>query len=105
MAALVGTLPDVLDRFAPDLILYQAGVDPHQEDKLGRLALTDAGLAARDGYVRDQARLRGIPFASTLGGGYGDDRMAVARRHVASLLALSGDIFGAEIKVSHGSRR
>jgi acetoin utilization deacetylase AcuC-like enzyme len=99
MAVLAATLPDVLDSFAPDLILYQAGVDPHGEDKLGRLALTDAGLVARDGYVRDQARTRQIPFASTLGGGYGDDRMAVARRHVASMLALSGGSFGSETKV------
>ena len=37
------------------------------------------------------ARLRGIPLASTLGGGYGEDRMAVARRHAASMLALADE--------------
>jgi acetoin utilization deacetylase AcuC-like enzyme len=35
------------------------------------------------------ARAHGVPLASTLGGGYGEDRMAVARRHVASMLALA----------------
>lgn len=83
-------LPGVLDGFAPDIILYQAGVDPHVDDQLGRLALTDAGLIARERMVIGEARARGIPLASTLGGGYGSDRMDVARRHVRSILALAG---------------
>ena len=46
---------------APDLILYQAGVDPHDGDRLGRLALSDAGLAARDRFVmRQRAATRGV---------------------------------------------
>src|SRR3546814_17806304 len=74
-------LPRVLDDFRPDLILYQAGVDPHAADRLGRLSLTDAGLEARDRLAMRAARLRGIPLASTLGGGHGEESMAVARRH------------------------
>ena len=89
LAVLTDLLPGVLDRFAPGLILYQAGVDPHAADRLGRLALSDAGLEARDRYVIRQARARDIALASTLGGGYGDDRMAVARRHAATMLALA----------------
>jgi acetoin utilization deacetylase AcuC-like enzyme len=88
LAALTEALPGVLDGFRPDLILYQAGVDPHSDDRLGRLALSDEGLEARDRYVMRQARGRGIPLASTLGGGYGEDRLAVARRHCASILTL-----------------
>ena len=88
LAALAAVLPRALDEFAPDLILYQGGVDPHGQDRLGRLALTDAGLRARDLYAAGEAARRGIPLASTLGGGYGEDRMAVARRHVATMLAL-----------------
>ena len=45
LEVLARELPPLLDRFAPDLVLYQAGVDPHVDDRLGRLALTDAGLA------------------------------------------------------------
>lgn len=88
LAVLADHLPAAIDRFAPDLILYQAGVDPHREDRLGRLALTDEGLGDRDRFVMRQARRRGIPLASVLGGGYGDDRLEVARRHVRSILAL-----------------
>lgn len=75
----------------PDLILYQAGVDPHTGDRLGRLALSDAGLEARDRLVVRAARRRGIPVASALGGGYGQDRWAVARRHAASILACADE--------------
>ena len=91
LAVLHDVLPPVLDDFLPDLILYQAGVDPHGDDRLGRLALSDDGLEARDRFVMRQARERGIPLASTLGGGYGDDRMAVARRHAASMIALADE--------------
>ncbi|WP_174292599.1 histone deacetylase family protein [Sphingomonas bacterium] len=91
LAALAEVLPGVLDRFAPDLILYQAGVDPHGDDRLGRLALSDAGLERRDRYVMHQARTRGIAVASTLGGGYGEDRLAIARRHAATMLALADE--------------
>ena len=89
MVALMEVLPDTLDRFAPDLILYQAGVDVHGDDRLGRLALTDGGIDARDRAVMRAARVRGVPVASTVGGGYGEDRMAVARRHVACMIALA----------------
>jgi acetoin utilization deacetylase AcuC-like enzyme len=91
LAALADALPPVLASFAPDLILYQAGVDPHALDKLGRLALSDAGLEARDRYVMRSARAAGVPLASTLGGGYGADRLAVARRHAATILALADE--------------
>lgn len=91
LAVLATYLPDVLDQYRPDLILYQGGVDPHRDDKLGRLALSDAGLEARDRYVMRMARGRGIPLASTMGGGYGNDRMAVAGRHVASMLTLADE--------------
>ena len=88
LAALAAHLPAAIERFVPDIILYQAGVDPHRDDKLGRLALSDSGLADRDRFVMRQARARGIPIASALGGGYGDDRLEVARRHVRSIIAL-----------------
>ena len=88
---LMSVLPQVLDNFHPEIILYQAGVDPHAGDRLGRLALSDAGLEARDRTVIREARTRGIAVASTLGGGYGDDKAAIARRHVASMLAMADE--------------
>lgn len=89
MAELVRHLPEVIADFAPDFMLYQAGVDPHRDDKLGRLALTDEGLAARDRFVVGEARRRGLPVASALGGGYGDDPRIVAARHAASMLVMA----------------
>jgi len=86
--ALATHLPPLLDRFRPDLILYQAGVDPHAEDRLGRLSLSDAGLAERDRFVAGLARRYGLPLASTPGGGYGDDKAPIARRHVATIETL-----------------
>jgi acetoin utilization deacetylase AcuC-like enzyme len=89
LAELAKHLPAVIDSFAPDLVLYQAGVDPHAADNLGRLSLSDAGLIARDQYVVGQVRQRGIPIASALGGGYGDDQREVAGRHARSMLAMA----------------
>ncbi|MFZ5705619.1 MAG: histone deacetylase [Pseudomonadota bacterium] len=88
LAALAAHLGPALDTHAPDIILYQAGVDPHRDDRLGRLALTDQGLDRRDRFVMRAACERGIPLASAMGGGYGDDPRAVARRHARSMLAL-----------------
>lgn len=91
MEALTRHLSEVMDEFAPDFVLYQAGVDPHVEDKLGRLALSDAGLALRDRFVISQARGGGIAIASALGGGYGDDPRQVAARHARSMLAMADE--------------
>ncbi len=88
MEALDTHLPEIIDSFAPDLVLYQAGVDPHGDDRLGRLALTDMGLERRDAYVVDQVRSRGLSIASALGGGYGNPH-EVAARHARSMLTMA----------------
>lgn len=91
MEALDRHLPQVMTEFDPDFVFYQAGVDPHVNDKLGRLSLTDAGLEARDRYVVRAAREKGLPIASALGGGYGEDQREVAGRHARSLLAMADE--------------
>lgn len=68
-------------RFAPSMIFYNAGVDPHQDDKLGRLGLSDHGLAERDRFVVGTARESGLPIAAVIGGGYGPDIGALGARH------------------------
>jgi acetoin utilization deacetylase AcuC-like enzyme len=83
LAALSPALAQLIDTHRPDLILYQAGVDVHMADKLGRLSLSDAGITARDTLVAGTASRLGISLASVMGGGYGDDVMAVAKRHAA----------------------
>jgi acetoin utilization deacetylase AcuC-like enzyme len=82
------TLAGAQDDVRPDFILLQACVNAHVDDRLGRLALTDAGLVRRNQMVAQAAGQRFIPLVSTLGGGYGADRDAVARRHARSILTL-----------------
>lgn len=81
LAMLAETLPGILSRFRPDIVFYNAGVDPHEEDRLGRLSLSDVGLEARDRYVIGAVRRLGIPLAGVIGGGYLDDIDRLARRH------------------------
>ena len=80
MAAIGDQLPERLDNLRPDLVLYNAGVDPHREDRLGKLSLTDQGLLHRDRLVIDACLRRNIPVATVIGGGY-DDLLPLVKRH------------------------
>ena len=71
LAALDDALDELFLRFTPRLILYLAGADPYHGDRLGRLALTQAGLAARDRRVFDAAVSHRVPVAVVMAGGYG----------------------------------
>ena len=73
LEALEHALHALEQRFKPDLVLYLAGADPHEGDRLGRLKLTYDGLEARDRRVMDWAFQRRIPLAFAMGGGYGVD--------------------------------
>ncbi len=91
LAVLHARLPPLLDALAPDLVFYNAGVDPHRDDRLGRLALTDDGLLARDRFVVGETRARGIPLVAVIGGGYGRDVDAVAARHALVFAAMAAE--------------
>ena len=69
--ALEGALDELERRFTPQLVIYLAGADPHEGDRLGRLKLTWDGLEARDRRVFDWAWQRGLPLAFAMAGGYG----------------------------------
>ena len=73
-------LPVILEAVRPELVLYNAGVDPHRQDRLGRLCLSDLGLLHRDHLVIDSCLRRGIPIATVIGGGY-DDIYPLVERH------------------------
>jgi acetoin utilization deacetylase AcuC-like enzyme len=64
-------LPQALDRFRPDFVLYNAGSDVLWSDPLSRLFLTADDMAERDLYVVTEVREKGIPLAMVLSGGYG----------------------------------
>lgn len=82
LATLAEHLPGLLASFRPDLVLYDAGVDPHQHDRLGKLALTDDGLFQRDEFVLQSCLRQGTPVATVVGGGYDNDVRQLARRHL-----------------------
>jgi len=71
LSVLDGALKEVF-AFGPDLVLYQAGVDPLGADRLGRLDLTHQGLMRRDRMVLEAAKARGVPVSMAIGGGYAD---------------------------------
>ena len=83
LAALERHLEPALVAHAPDLVFYQSGVDALAEDRLGRLALTHAGLAERDARVFAACERLGAPVVVTLGGGYSDPLDASIEAHAA----------------------
>ena len=76
------SLPDAIAASRADLVVYLAGADPHESDRLGRLALTFDGLARRDAIVLQQTREVGLPVVVTIAGGYGRDIEDTVRIHV-----------------------
>ena len=71
--ALDTALDELERRFEPGLVLYLAGADPHEGDRLGRLKLTADGMQERDRVVMDWAWQRKLPVVMCMGGGYGHD--------------------------------
>lgn len=90
-AAYLQALDDALDRmlarFEPRLLIYLAGADAHEGDRLGRLALTTEGMARRDARVFDLARRLGVPIAVAMAGGYGHDIDATVGVHFNTVRA------------------
>jgi acetoin utilization deacetylase AcuC-like enzyme len=74
-------LSDVLVAVNPDLVLYDAGVDIHIGDRLGKLALTDTGIFRREMQVLSTCIAARYPVACVIGGGYADDLRSLVYRH------------------------
>mmetsp|Transcript_7750 Transcript_7750/g.11101 ORF Transcript_7750/g.11101 Transcript_7750/m.11101 type:complete len:415 (+) Transcript_7750:57-1301(+) len=70
-----------LKEVEPDFVLYDAGVDIYDKDKLGRLKVSEDGIRARDRWVLERCVQGGIPVVAVVGGGYDKDVDALARRH------------------------
>ncbi|MBU6319669.1 MAG: histone deacetylase [Alphaproteobacteria bacterium] len=82
LSALEEALEQTLPQARPDLVIFNAGVDPHIEDRLGRLSLSDQGLRKRENLVLETCARNSLPLAAVLGGGYGPDPDAIAQRHL-----------------------
>ena len=70
LSALDAALEKLAGRFEAELIIYLAGADVYEGDRLGRLALTKAGIAQRDARVFAFALRQRLPIAVTMAGGY-----------------------------------
>lgn len=79
-------VPGIMDSHNPDLIVYVAGADPFEGDKLGTLRLTKEGLRERDTIVIQSARERDIPVAVVLAGGYAANTVDTVEIHVNTCL-------------------
>jgi acetoin utilization deacetylase AcuC-like enzyme len=90
--ALQRALPAVVE-FKPEIILYQAGVDPLHEDQLGRLSLSMQGLAERDYLVLSLGKQLNIPIAIAMGGGYAKPIQATVDAHIQTY-RIAKEIFG-----------
>ena len=75
------TLLKALDLAQPDLVFYDAGVDVYSEDDLGLINVSFAGIKARERLVLETIQQHNIPVATVIGGGYDQDKKALAERH------------------------
>lgn len=87
LAALDEQVAPAVARFRPDFAFYLAGADVLAGDQLGRLALTLAGLRARDERVFDWAARQNIPLVTVMAGGYHRDPSQLVQARLGTLEA------------------
>ncbi len=87
LQALASALDQVFTRCTPDLVIYLAGADPWEGDRLGKLALTKSGLLQRDRLVFGRCLRQAVPVAVTMGGGYAPDFNDVVDIHYETVRA------------------
>lgn len=92
LQTLADYLPDLLAQVKPDLVFYDAGVDVHIGDRLGKLALSDRGLLCREMQVLSTCLSQGYPVACVIGGGYADDMSSLVYRH-SVLHRVASDLY------------
>ena len=80
-------LGQIIERFKPQIVLYQAGVDLMWCDKLGRISLTTNGIRERDRIVFEHCLSRNIPVAGCIGGGYASDINLIVEAHCNTIIS------------------
>jgi acetoin utilization deacetylase AcuC-like enzyme len=99
--ALARHLPRVFEH-APEVVFYLGGADPFERDKLGRLSLTMKGLRERDEVVLGECKARGVPVATVMSGGYGEDIKDTVEIHcntIRAAKAVFDGVQGSKFKV------
>jgi acetoin utilization deacetylase AcuC-like enzyme len=85
LRALQRALEVSFSTFLPDIIFYIAGADPYEEDRLGRLGVSQEGLLQRDRLVFAAALTNRVPVAIVCGGGYCNDLSMITEIHAATM--------------------
>jgi len=83
--ALQNALDQLDNRFKADCVIYLAGADPHEGDRLGRLELSKQGMLKRDQAVFQYALDRKLPLAFSMAGGYGKDLESTVDIHFQTI--------------------
>lgn len=81
LGQLAQALDELEQRFRADFLIYLAGADPHESDRLGRLKLTRSGMQARDEFVMNFAKGKGLPIAIAMAGGYSTEIQTIVDIH------------------------
>ncbi|PSW18800.1 histone deacetylase [Photobacterium sanctipauli] len=92
LSAFSGVLNLTLAQYQPDLVIYDAGVDIHQQDELGYFDVCTQGIYQRDSLVLSQCKEAGIPIAAVVGGGYRHDHQLLVELH-AQLIHSAMTVF------------
>ncbi|MCB1304288.1 MAG: histone deacetylase [Leptospiraceae bacterium] len=88
LEALEKNLEYIKSKFKPDLVVYVAGVDPYENDRLGGLSVSKEGMARRDILVRDY--FQEVPMLAVLAGGYAINTQDTVDLHVQTCEVLAG---------------
>ncbi|PWQ95037.1 histone deacetylase family protein [Leucothrix pacifica] len=86
LEALDNALSQVGERFDPDFVIYVAGADPYENDRLGKLSLTKQGLKQRDERVFEFCKARNIPASVSMAGGYANDVEDIVDIHLQTVM-------------------
>lgn len=80
-------LPRAIAAARPDALIYLAGADPFEGDRLGHLKLSKSGLRERDQRVLDTCRRLGLPLSISMAGGYAHAIEDIVDIHFATVRA------------------
>lgn len=86
LQGLANCLDKLESRFAADCIIYLAGADPHEGDRLGRLSVSKSGMRLRDELVFEYAKTRNLPVAISMAGGYGKEIDSTVDIHFQTIM-------------------
>ncbi|WP_100754077.1 histone deacetylase [Vibrio salilacus] len=93
LSAFTSVVTMAMNLHQPDVVIYDAGVDIHQDDELGYLDISTAAIYQRDHFMLALAKEMQIPIACVVGGGYRTDHQQLVPIHM-QLLEAAFRVYG-----------